>query len=294
MLTLTVGVDFVAALCTKRRLRAAGEDDDEEATIADSEGVHTPGLMMPQIRQSALLALIRGALTEGGESMALTRGCRHAGGYIMEGGHAHPQAMMILDKRWLGEDVSLTGAEEAELACRSTWPARLSVEACHAHYAEVMTRAAGMGLTPGDDCFNESDDATNTRRRLWHLLFPPPEGSVFHRAAEEAKRATDGDCSTVAHRVEFCEAMLRAVSKQVEERHIKEVRKELCEVCDSGEHTDHLYCMGSRLAHWIAARVAEVVALANAPDMHIWPCSTCRSSKKRYHSPSCRISRSTE
>ena len=31
---------------------------------------------------------------------------------------------------------------------------------------------------------------------------------------------------------------------------------------------------GSRLAHWIAARVAEVVALVNdylnAPDMHIW------------------------
>jgi hypothetical protein len=26
---------------------------------------------------------------------------------------------------------------------------------------------------------------------------------------------------------------------------------------------------GSRLAHWIAARVAEVVALVNAPDMHI-------------------------
>ena len=25
---------------------------------------------------------------------------------------------------------------------------------------------------------------------------------------------------------------------------------------------------GSRLAHWIAARVAEVVALVNAPDMH--------------------------
>ena len=98
MLTLAVGADFVAALCTKSRLKAAGEEDDEEATIDDNEGVHTPGLTMPQIRQSALLALIRGALTEGGESMALTRGCRHAGGYIMEGGHAHPQAMVVVQK----------------------------------------------------------------------------------------------------------------------------------------------------------------------------------------------------
>ena len=98
MLTLAVGADFVAALCTKSRLKAAGEEDDEEATIDDNEGVHTPGLTMPQIRQPALLALIRGALTEGGESMALTRGCRHAGGYIMEGGHAHPQAMVVVQK----------------------------------------------------------------------------------------------------------------------------------------------------------------------------------------------------
>ena len=42
---------------------------------------------------------------------------------------------------------------------------------------------------------------------------------------------------------------------------------------------------GSRLAHWIAARVVEVVALVNAPDMHIWSCSTCRSSKKDITAP---------
>jgi hypothetical protein len=105
-----------------------------------------------------------------------------------------------------------------------------------------MAKAAGMGLTPGEDCYNEADDATHLRKRLWSLLFSPPKESVFHWAAEEARRVTGGDCSTVAHRVESCGAMLKAVSKQVQESHIKEVRAELCQVCNSGEHPDHLYC----------------------------------------------------
>ena len=110
LLTVAVGADFVAALCTKSPLKAAGQRDEEKTTV-DNEGGHTPGLTMPQIRQAALLAMTRGGLTEGGEAMALTQRCRHAGGYIVEGGHAYPQAMMILDNKWLGGDVPLTGAE---------------------------------------------------------------------------------------------------------------------------------------------------------------------------------------
>ena len=58
-------------------------------------------------------------------------------------------------------------------------------------------------------------------------VFSPPPGSVFYQPVEEARVATRGECSTVAHRAEFCIAMLQAVSKQVVGMHIQKVRMEI-------------------------------------------------------------------
>ena len=80
-----------------------------------------------------------------------------------------------------------------------------------------------MGLSPVDD----SVDAIQIRRKWWHVLSPPPLGSVFYQPAEEARVATRGECNTVAHRAEFCIAMLQAVSKQVVGMHIQKVRMEI-------------------------------------------------------------------
>ena len=168
VLTATAGADFLAALRTQREVRVAGDYSEEGAIVDDAGGA--PGLTMPQIRQEVLLALVRGLLIEGGESLALLRGCRHAGGYVVVEGDRYLQAMMLLDKRWLDGGIATIVAEEAGFVYRLTWPAQLSVEAYHAHYIVVVARAAMMGLSLVDN----SVDAINTRWKWWHVLSSPP------------------------------------------------------------------------------------------------------------------------
>ena len=100
-----------------------------------------------------------------------------------------------------------------------------------------------MGQSPLDD----SVYAIQTRWKWWHVLVPPPLGSVFYRPAEEAQVTTRGECSTVGHRAEFFIAMLQAVSKQVDGMHIQRVKMEM-DLC--AQYTRGVRCLMHATGQW--------------------------------------------
>ena len=71
-------------------------------------------LTMPQMRQQALLIVIRATLNPSGESIKLVRSCVHAGGVVQRAGVNHDQALRILDRRWLAADVTALSASVNE------------------------------------------------------------------------------------------------------------------------------------------------------------------------------------
>ena len=73
------------------------------------------------MRQLALLTVIRKTLPPDGESAKIIRGCKHAGGTILNTTtNAHDdQALMQLDRRWqsaVASDVDF-GVESKSLSC---------------------------------------------------------------------------------------------------------------------------------------------------------------------------------
>ena len=94
----TAGPDFVAALKFPGVLPPAADYTD--ALVAADTADSRPVLTMPQMRQHALLAVMRATLSPDGDSIAIIRACVHAGGIVQVAGVNHDQALKRLDKRW--------------------------------------------------------------------------------------------------------------------------------------------------------------------------------------------------
>ena len=72
------GQDFVAALLFDGVIPAPPNYNDQWVNADTAQG--RPVLTMPQLRQQALLAVIRATLTPSGEALRLIAHCKHAGG----------------------------------------------------------------------------------------------------------------------------------------------------------------------------------------------------------------------
>ena len=98
----SAGQDFVRALLFDGPIPAPPQYDD--ALVNDNTAAGRPVLTMPQMRQQAILTVIRSTLQPGGESLRLIAQCTHAGGTITAGGVDHDQALRLLDTRWHAAD----------------------------------------------------------------------------------------------------------------------------------------------------------------------------------------------
>ena len=67
----SAGVDFEAAIHTRREIVPAVQYTEEQMLLDTAGGI--PETTMPQMRQAALLALIRSTLPDRGESLTLTQ-----------------------------------------------------------------------------------------------------------------------------------------------------------------------------------------------------------------------------
>ncbi len=94
----SAGQDFVQALLFPGVIPAPAQYVDAQVTMDTAAG--RPQLTMPQMRQQAMLSVIRCTLQPGGESLRLIAQCTHAGGMIAAGGVNHDQALRLLDTRY--------------------------------------------------------------------------------------------------------------------------------------------------------------------------------------------------
>ena len=99
--------------------------------MIDTAAGHTQ-LTMPQMRQQAMLIIIRATLSSNGESLRLIADCVHAGGVVQRGGVNHDQALILLDQRWRSTAAPTvdTGKEsKLLLSMGESWPAEFPVDA---------------------------------------------------------------------------------------------------------------------------------------------------------------------
>ena len=73
----SAGADFLAALHAVCPIEVADVYTEAHMLLDDPRGI--PYMTMPQIRQESLIAMMRGSLSVGGESLRLIEMCRHAG-----------------------------------------------------------------------------------------------------------------------------------------------------------------------------------------------------------------------
>ena len=204
------GKDFVGALLYDAVIPHAPEYND--ATVLDDTPAGVPDLTMPQMRQAALLAVIRASLAPAGESIRLIQGCVHAGG-IVQGQHGPlPQAMILLDQRWRGMVVTESAGDKARALHSATWPSEFSVDAYTNHFNVAVTRATAIGANPPG---NTPPEAV-MRSSWWPVIAEPPMSSPhYFAAAQEARITTGGACATVADRDEWLRAMVRTIGTLV-------------------------------------------------------------------------------
>ena len=119
----SAGQDFVQALLFGGVIPAPAQYVDAQVTMDTAAG--RPQLTMPQMRQQAMLSVIRCTLQPGGESLRLIALCTHAGGMIAAGGVNQDQALRLLDTRWHAADTpEYDLGSEARTLHTMTWPPR--------------------------------------------------------------------------------------------------------------------------------------------------------------------------
>ena len=170
------GRDFAAALLYAGAIQPMA--DYADALVCTDTAASRPAVTMPQMRQHALLAVIRATLSPSGESVKLIGTCKHAGGVINIAGRDHDQAMRLLDQRW-----HRAGAPEydrGEIATKlytMQWPADFSVDAYNEHFNRAMTAATKINLNPTTD----NDDDMALRATWWNVLARPPATACTSR-----------------------------------------------------------------------------------------------------------------
>ena len=207
----SAGDDFLAALKFPGTIPAAVDYDVALVTSDLPTSIQT--LTMPQMRQRALLSVIRSTLPSSGESLRLIRHCTHAAGVIHGGGTLIDQALIVLDKRWSGAArPEFDVGKESKALQTMTWPVDFSVDAYNSYVNLAVTRAGRIGQAPlGDD-----DDSKLLRAAWWHVIAKPPSTSPYYAPAQEARTVTGQACSTVAHREAWRVAMCEAIGVAVD------------------------------------------------------------------------------
>ena len=182
------GVDFSIALHTQRAIVPVDHYTEDRMLLDTVEGVLET--TMPQMRQAGLLALMRNALPDGGESLDLIEHCVHAGGHIFVGGYQYAQALMTLDRRWLDGGIAKDLGVEARSLYSTVWPEELSVDAYNEYFNLAVSRAAkiGQGQGPLDD--SEASmviSTTFTRSRRAPRQHVHPRGTTAGRPTRPCK-----------------------------------------------------------------------------------------------------------
>ena len=205
----TVGSGFHESLLFNGSVPEATTMNDADIMLDTAAG-HTQ-LTMPQMRQQAMLMVMRATLSAGGESMRLIADCVHAGGVVQRAGVNHDQALTLLDQRWhstaaLAVD---TGKEsKLLLAMGESWPSEFSVDAFNNHFNLALSRASKCHLNPSDD----GQASIRLRLLWWPSIAEPPMDSPYFTAAQEARAVTSQQNTTVAHRAAWQSAMIKSIT----------------------------------------------------------------------------------
>ena len=209
-LLTTAGTGFVETLRFVGATAAATTMTDAQLQADDITG-HRP-MTMPQMRQQAILFVMRQTLSPTGDAIKLIRDCVHAGGVILVNHFNEDQAIRLLDTRYQSAAVpDFDVGEEAQALMKVEWPSVLSVDEFNAHFNRAVTRATRSGLNPNDD----GQHSITLRLTWWHVIASPPFGTVYFAAAQEARAVTSQACTTVAHRAAWQTAMTAAVGQMV-------------------------------------------------------------------------------
>ena len=208
----TVGSGFGESLLFTGSVPEATTMNDADIMLDTAAG-HTQ-LTMPQMRQQAMLMVMRATLAAGGESMRLIADCVHAGGVVQRAGVNHDQALILLDQRWHSAAVLEvdTGKEsKLLLAMNESWPSEFSVDSYNNHFNLAVSRASRSHLNPLDD-----SPASMELRSIWCGVFAdPPVLSPYFTAAQEARAVTGQAKTTTAHRAAWHTAMSTSIATYV-------------------------------------------------------------------------------
>ena len=133
-------LDYNGSIDAVAPYQAAHVNDDTLASVVT--------YTMPQMRQKAILYVIRATLSPDGESIKLIRDCVHAGGTIDNHGVAIDQARIILDRRWRSTVAAAVDTGQESRALHSmVWPTEFSADAscnvCHTVSDTVQYPSAG-------------------------------------------------------------------------------------------------------------------------------------------------------
>ena len=179
--------------------------------MLDTAAGHT-SLTMPQMRQAAILIVMRATLSADGESIKLIRDCVHAGGVVQSGGQNYDQAIRLLDTRWQPADApEFDTGEETRKLHSMQWPSSFSVDDFNNHFNLAVSRASRAAMNPS----TETQNAIQLRSTWWYVIADPPATSHYFTAAQEARAVTGQASTSVAHRAAWQAAMGTAITRLV-------------------------------------------------------------------------------
>ena len=164
------GADFKNALDFNGNINAQGPYN--AAHVNDDTLASVIAYTMPQMRQKAILYVIRATLPPDGESVKLIRDCEHAGGTILNAaGIAIDQARIILDRRWRSTVAAAvdTGAESRSLHSM-VWPTEFSADAYNTFFNAIVSHASKSNVNPNNDNADSTLARVALRVRVagWH------------------------------------------------------------------------------------------------------------------------------
>jgi hypothetical protein len=204
----SVGAGFKESLLYTGSVPEATIMTDANIMLDTADG-HTQ-LTMPQMRQQAMLIVIRLTLSPDGESMRLIADCVHAGG-VVQRQQVHDQALRLLDRRWHSADApTFDASKESKLlnSMGENWPAEFSVDAYNNHFNLAVSRASRCHLNP----LNDDPESMQLRSLWWGAFADPPVESPYFMAAQEARAVTGQHNTTMAHRTAWQAAMIKSIT----------------------------------------------------------------------------------
>ena len=208
----SAGVDFTAALEFVGHIAPTPAYNPAAEVNRDNAG----GIVtysMPQMRQLALLSVIRRTLSPAGESAKIVRECRHAGGIITDAHGVHDdQALVRLDRRWQSAVAAAVdfGQESASLHAMK-WPVEFSADAYNTFFNAAVSHATKSNVNPNDD----GQASMDLRKTWWYVFTVPPVGSPYFEAARHARAVTRNEDTTVAHRTAWRDAIIDEIGLMV-------------------------------------------------------------------------------